>query len=65
MKSNTLPYDRRNKNPQPIKYFEKRSQCKSSMLAALNTKGKTVIKAKFNHTELFSNFLKFQLKLQK
>src|SRR5210317_1642693 len=37
------------KNPNPIKYFEKKgsAQCKSSiMLAALNTEGKTLIKAK-------------------
>ena len=44
--------------PKPIRYFEKKgsAQCKSSvMLAALNTKGKTIIKAKKsrNHTELF------------
>ena len=44
-------------NPKPIKYLENRgsAQCKSSvMLAALNTRGTTVIKAKKsrNHTEL-------------
>ncbi len=44
-------------NPKPIRYLENRgsAQCKSSvMLAALNTRGTTVIKAKKsrNHTEL-------------
>ena len=46
----------------PIKYFENKgsAQCKSSiMLAALNTKGTTTIKAKKsrNHTELLFNHL--------
>jgi len=49
-------------SPTPIKYFETKgsAQCKSSvMLAALNTKGSTVIKAKKsrNHTELFFKYL--------
>ncbi len=49
-------------NPKPIKYFEDRgsAQCKSSiMLAALNTKGVTKIKAKKsrNHSELLFNYL--------
>ena len=44
-------------SPKPIRYFENRgsAQCKSSvMLAAINTKGVTKIKAKKsrNHTEL-------------
>ena len=49
-------------DPKPIKYFEKlgSAQCKSSViLAALNTKGTTTIKAKKsrNHTELLLNHL--------
>ncbi len=49
-------------NPKPIKYFEDRgsAQCKSSiMLAALNTKGTTKIKAKKsrNHSELLFSYL--------
>ena len=52
----------------PIKYFEKKgsAQCKSSiMLAALNTKGKTIIEAKKsrNHTELLFNYLKLPIKV--
>ena len=52
----------------PIKYFEKKgsAQCKSSvMLAALNTDGKTLIKAKKsrNHTELLFKFLKLPIKI--
>ncbi len=56
--------------PKPIRYFEKKgsAQCKSSvMLAALNTKGKTIIKAKKsrNHTELFFKNLKIPIKVHK
>jgi len=56
--------------PKPIRYFEKKgsAQCKSSvMLAALNTKGKTIIKAKKsrNHTELFFKNLKIPIKIYK
>ncbi|MDC0460915.1 3-phosphoshikimate 1-carboxyvinyltransferase [Candidatus Pelagibacter sp.] len=54
----------------PIKYFETRgsAQCKSSiMLAALNTKGKTFIKAKQsrNHSELLFKYLKIPIKIEK
>ena len=54
-------------NPKPIKYYEKKgsAQCKSSiMLAALNTKGKTIIKAKKsrNHTELLFKYLNISIK---
>ena len=56
--------------PVPIKYHETRgsAQCKSSvMLAALNTKGKTLIKAKKsrNHTELLYKYLKLPIKIKK
>ena len=56
--------------PVPIKYHETKgsAQCKSSvMLAALNTKGKTVIKAKKsrNHTELLYKYLKLPIKIKK
>ena len=52
----------------PIKYIEKKgsAQCKSSViLAALNTPGKTIIKAKKsrNHTELFLKHLKMPIKI--
>ena len=48
--------------PMPIKYFEKKgsAQCKSSvMLAALNTRGETLIKAKKSrdHTEILFKHL--------
>ena len=54
-------------NPKPIKYFEKRgsAQCKSAvMLAALNTKGETIIKAKKsrNHSELIFKHLNLNIK---
>ena len=54
----------------PIKYFEKKgsAQCKSSvMLAALNTEGKTYIKAKKsrNHTELLFKYLKLPITIKK
>ena len=56
--------------PKPIKYNENKgsSQCKSSvMLAALNTRGKTLIKAKKsrNHTELLFKYLKLPIKVIK
>ena len=56
--------------PKSIKYHERlgSAQCKSSvMLAALNTDGKTLIKAKKsrNHTELLFNHLKLPIKLIK
>jgi len=56
--------------PKPIKYFEKNgsAQCKSSvMLAALNTPGKTIIKAKKsrNHTELLFKYLKLPIRIIK
>ena len=69
MRSNTLPITiEGTKNPKPIRYFEKRgsAQCKSAvMFAALNTKGKTVIKAKKSrdHTELFFKSLKIPIKV--
>ena len=55
-------------NPKSIKYVENKgsAQCKSSvMLAALNTKGITKIKAKKsrNHTELFFKYLKIPIKV--
>ena len=58
------------KNPNPIKYFEKKgsAQCKSSiMLAALNTEGKTLIKAKKsrNHSELLFKALNLNIKVSK
>lgn len=54
----------------PVKFFEKNgsAQCKSSvMLAALNTEGKTYIKAKKsrNHTELLFKYLKLPIKVKK
>ena len=54
----------------PIKYEENKgsAQCKSSiMLAALNTKGKTIIKAKKsrNHTELLFKYLGIPIKVIK
>ena len=56
--------------PKPIQYYENRgsAQCKSSiMLAAINTKGQTVIKAKKSrdHTELFFKYLKMPIKVIK
>ena len=58
------------KNTKPIRYVEDKgsAQCKSCvMLAALNTKGETVIKAKKsrNHTELLFKYLKIPIKLKK
>ena len=57
-------------NTKPIKYFENRgsAQCKSAvMLAALNTFGETIIKAKKsrNHTELLFKYLKLPIKIIK
>ncbi len=54
----------------PIKYLENKgsAQCKSSvMLAALNTPGKTIIKAKKSrdHTEIFFKYLKVPIKIKK
>ena len=54
----------------PIKYIENKgsAQCKSSvMLAALNTKGITSIKAKKsrNHTELLFKYLKIPISIKK
>ena len=56
------------KNPQPIKYNELKgsAQCKSAiMLAALNTNGQTLIKAKKsrNHSELLFKYLKIPIKV--
>ena len=53
----------------PINYFETRgsAQCKSTiMLAALNTPGTTIIKAKKsrNHTELLFKYLKLPIKIK-
>ena len=57
-------------NPTPINYLENKgsAQCKSSvMLAALNTDGETLIKAKKsrNHTELLFQYLKIPIKIKK
>ena len=56
--------------PKPIKYIENKgsAQCKSSiMLAALNTKGVTSIKARKsrNHTELLYKYLNIPIKIKK
>ena len=58
------------KNPKIINYFENKgsAQCKSSvMLAALNTVGKTMIKAKKsrNHSELLFRYLNIPIKIKK
>jgi len=58
------------KNPKPIKFTEDKgsAQCKSSvMLAAINTFGQTLIKAKKsrNHTELLFKDLKIPIKIKK
>ena len=57
-------------NSKPIKYFEDKgsAQCKSSvMLAALNTIGTTIIKAKKSrdHTELLFKYLNLPIKIKK
>ena len=54
-------------NPKPIIYNETRgsAQCKSAvMLAALNTNGETIIKAKKSrdHSELLFKYLKLPIK---
>ena len=56
--------------PKNINYFENKgsAQCKSSvMFAALNTVGKTLIKAKKsrNHSELLFKYLKIPIKIKK
>ena len=58
------------KSPTPINYYENKgsAQCKSAiMLAALNTRGQTIIKAKKsrNHSELFFKHLKIPIKISK
>ena len=73
IKSNSgrLPINIKGTNfPKPIKYFENKgsAQCKSSiMLAALNTKGTTIIKSKKsrNHTELLFKYLRLPIKIKK
>ena len=57
-------------NSKPIKYHEMKgsAQCKSAvMLGALNTKGKTFIKAKKSrdHSELLFKYLKLPIKIKK
>ena len=57
-------------NIRPISYYENKgsAQCKSCvMLAALNTPGETLIKAKKsrNHTEILFNHLKIPIKVRK
>ena len=57
-------------NPKPIKFYENKgsAQCKSSiMLAALNTKGDTIIKAKKSrdHTEILFKYLNLPIKIKK
>lgn len=70
-KKKSLPlYIQGTKYVRPIKYFENRgsAQCKSSvMLAALNTPGKTFIKAKKSrdHTEILFKHLKIPIKIKK
>ncbi len=58
------------KTPKSVKYFENRgsAQCKSSvMLAAINTHGETIIKAKKsrNHTEILFKYLKLPISIKK
>ena len=70
-KKNTLPVSVMGSAPtKPIDYFEYRgsAQCKSSvMLAALNTRGETTIRAKKSrdHTELLFKYLKIPIKIKK
>ncbi len=57
-------------SPTPINYYENKgsAQCKSAvMLAALNTRGQTIIKAKKsrNHSELFFKHLNIPIKISK
>ena len=69
--SGKLPIFIRGTNePLPIRYHETRgsAQCKSAvMLAALNTKGETIIKAKKSrdHSELLFKYLKLPIKVEK
>ena len=69
--SGKLPiYIKGTDNPLPITYNETRgsAQCKSAvMLAALNTRGETTIKAKKsrNHSELLFKYLKLPIKIKK
>ena len=56
-------------NAKPIQYIENKgsAQCKSSvMMAALNTKGETIIKAKKSrdHTEILFRYLKIPIKIK-
>ncbi|MBD1166905.1 3-phosphoshikimate 1-carboxyvinyltransferase [Pelagibacterales bacterium SAG-MED09] len=56
------------RNARPIKYYEKKgsAQCKSAiMLAAINTNGQTLIKAKKsrNHSELLFKHLKIPIRI--
>ncbi len=69
--SGKLPIEiRGTKKPRPINFYENKgsAQCKSSiMLAALNTKGVTRIKARKsrNHTELLFKHLNLPIKINK
>ncbi len=70
-KNFTLPLDIiGTPNAKPIQYIENKgsAQCKSSvMMAALNTKGETIIKAKKSrdHTEILFRYLKIPIKVEK
>ena len=69
-KTNLPLYIQGTKYVRPIRYFENRgsAQCKSTvMLAALNTPGKTFIKAKKSrdHTEILFKHLKIPIKIKK
>ena len=70
-KSGKLPIVIKGTNlPRPIKYNETKgsAQCKSAiMLAALNTRGETIIKAKEsrNHSELLFKFLNLPVQINK
>ena len=70
-KNFTLPLEiTGTQDAKPIKYFEKKgsAQCKSCvMLAALNTSGETVIKAKKSrdHTEILFKHLKIPITIKK
>tara|TARA_B110000027_G_scaffold27956_1_gene30606 strand:- start:744 stop:2066 length:1323 start_codon:yes stop_codon:yes gene_type:complete len=70
-KKNRLPLSiLGSKSIKPINYHENKgsAQCKSSvMLAALNTNGETIIKAKKSrdHTELLFKYLKIPIKIKK
>ena len=70
-KSSSLPlYIQGTEYVRPIKYYESRgsAQCKTSvMLAALNTPGKTLIKAKKSrdHTEILFKHLKIPIRIIK